>query len=103
MKEGSVNAATLLVALVERSGDEVAAVLHERVCFRQGDGTVHHGSDAVLAMFARSERDVRYTVVVSTSDAVHVTLEVPGLSERFSFLLCGRVEEARLIEVWVER
>ena len=50
-----MNAATLLIALVERSNEEVAAVLHERVRFRQGDGTEHHGSEAVLAMFARSK------------------------------------------------
>ena len=97
-----MNAATLLIALVERSHDEVATLLHERVRFRQGDGTEHHGSEAVLAMFSRSERSVRYTVVASTDDAVRVALEVPGVAERFSFLLCGRVEEARLIEVWVE-
>jgi hypothetical protein len=46
---------------------------------------------------------VRYAIVASTGDAVRVALEVPGVSERFSFLLCGRVEKARLIEVWVER
>jgi hypothetical protein len=97
-----MNAATLLIALVERSNEEVAAVLHERVRFRQGDGTEHHGSEAVLAMFARSERGVRYTVVDVAGDAVRVVIEVPGVSERFSFLLCGRVEEARLVEVWVE-
>jgi hypothetical protein len=53
-------------------------------------------------MFARSERGVRYTVVDVAGDAVRVVIEVPGVSERFSFLLCGRVEEARLVEVWVE-
>lgn len=93
---------TLLRVLVEGTGDEVAAVLHEEVRFRQGDGAVHRGRGAVLEMFARSERDVRYRVAATAFGTVRVALEVPGVPGAVSFLLCGRAEEGRLIEVWVE-
>lgn len=93
----------LLRALVEREGDAVAAVLHDEVRFRQGDGSLHTGRAVVLAMFERSERDVRYRVLETAFDTVRVALEVPGVDGMFSFLLCGRAHEGRLIEVWVER
>ncbi len=98
-----MRASSLLRVLVEREGDEVAAALHERVWFRQADGTVHEGRGAVLAMFARSERDVRYNIVGETHDTVRVMLEVPDVPGAFSFELCGRAEGAVLVEVWVER
>ncbi len=98
-----MDVAKLLSALVEREGDELIAALHDEVRFRQGDGTVHRGRSAVLAMFERSERKVRYRVVATSFDTVRVAMEVPGVPGAFSFLLCGRAEEGKLIEVWVER
>jgi hypothetical protein len=92
----------LLVTLVEREGDDVMAILHERVHFRQGDGTIHKGRDAVLALFQRSERDVRYTIVARAMGTVRVKLEVPDVPGSVSFLLCGRSEQQQLVEVWVE-
>lgn len=93
----------LLRVLIEREGAEVAASLHEGVWFRQADGTVHEGREAVLAMFARSDREARYSVIDETHDTVRVALEVPGVPGAFSFELCGRAEGAVLVEVWVER
>ncbi len=98
-----MSVAALLRVLVEREGDEVAAVLHERVHFRQADGTVHRGRGAVLEMFSRSDNGARYSVAAAAFDTVRVLIEVPGVPGAFSFLLCGRVEEGALIEVWVER
>jgi hypothetical protein len=92
----------LLVTLVERDGEDVTAVLHEHVQFRQGDGSVHKGRNAVLALFQRSEHDVRYTVVARSMGTVRVKLEVSGVPGSVSFLLCGRSEQQQLVEVWVE-
>jgi hypothetical protein len=98
-----MSVAGLLRVLVECEGDAVAAALHERVRFRQGDGTVVHGRAAVLEMFARSTADTRYSVAAAAFDTVRVVIEVPGVPGSFSFLLCGRAEEGTLIEVWVDR
>lgn len=93
---------TLLRVLVEGDAAAVAAVLDEEVRFRQGDGTVHRGRAAVLAMFERSEKSTRHRVVGAGHDTVRVAVEVPGLAGAFSFLLCGRAEGGCLVEVWVE-
>jgi hypothetical protein len=92
----------LLRVLVEGEPADVAAALHEKVHFRQGDGTVHRGRAAVLAMFERSERAVRYAVTEAAHGTVRVTMSVPGVPTTFSFLLCGRSEGEQLVEVWVE-
>ncbi len=92
----------LLRVLVEGGAAEVAAALHDEVHFRQGDGTVHRGRAAVLAMFGRSERGVRYDVVETAHGTVRVAMSVPGVPGSISFLLCGRAADGRLIEVWVE-
>jgi len=92
----------LLRVLIEGGATEVAAALHEDVHFRQGDGTVHRGRAAVLAMFGRSERGVQYVVAEASLGTLRVTMSVPGMPTRFSFLLRGRAEDDRLVEVWVE-
>ena len=92
----------LLRVLIEGGAAEVAEVLHEEVHFRQGDGTVHRGRAAVLAMFGRSERGVQYAVSEASLGTLQVTMSVPGVPTRISFLLCGRAEGDRLVEVWVE-
>lgn len=93
---------SLLRVLIEASAAEVAEVLHDNVHFRQGDGTVHRGRGAVLAMFAKSERGVRYEVVEEALGTVRVAMSVPGVPTRFTFLLCGRADGGKLVEVWVE-
>lgn len=97
-----MSVAALLRVLVEKNGDEVTAALHERVRFRQGDGTVHHGRGAVLEMFSRSDHEARYSIAAEAFDTVRVVITVPDVPGAFSFLLCGRVEDGVLIEVWVE-
>lgn len=92
----------LLRVLVEGDAGAVAGVLHEEVRFRQGDGTVHRGRAAVLAMFDRSEQGTRHRVVGDGHNTVRVAVEVPGVAGAFSFLLCGRADGDRLVEVWVE-
>jgi len=92
----------LLRVLIEGGEAEVAAALHEDVHFRQGDGTVHRGKAAVLAMFGRSERGVEYVVAEASLGTLQVTMSAPGVPTHFSFLLGGRAEGDRLVEVWVE-
>lgn len=92
----------LLRVLIEGGAAEVAAVLHDDVHFRQGDGTVHRGRAAVLAMFGRSERGVRYEVVETAHGTVRVAMSVPGVPGAIGFLLCGRAAGGQLVEVWVE-
>ena len=94
--------AKLLRVLVDGGPAAVAAVLHEDVHFRQGDGTVHRGREAVLSMFGKSERGVRYAVVEESFGTIRVAMSVPGVPTHFSFLLCGRAVDDRLVEVWVE-
>lgn len=94
--------ATLLRVLVEGDAAAVAAVLHEEVHFRQGDGAVHRGREAVLTMFGKSERGVRYAIVEEAFGTVRVAMSVPGVPTLFTFLLCGRSIDDRLVEVWVE-
>jgi len=93
---------TLLRVLVEGKRAEVAAVLHEDVRFRQGDGSVHRGREAVLTVFDRSDPGVRYEVLEEAHGTVRVALHVEGVSGGVSFLLCGRAVQGRLVEVWVE-
>jgi hypothetical protein len=99
---GAAMSVRLLRVLIEGGPAEVAAVLHEEVHFRQGDGTVHRGREAVLAMFGRSERGVRYEVTEAAHGTLRVVMSVPGVPTRFGFLLCGRADDERLVEVWVE-
>lgn len=92
----------MLRVLVEGTREEMAAALDARVRFRQGDGTVHVGREAVLEMFARSDAEVRYEVELVAQGLVGVSLSVPGVPGRAGFLLRGRAEGGALVEVWVE-
>jgi hypothetical protein len=92
----------LLCTLVHGTPDEIAAILDENVHFRQGDGTVHLGRAAVVALFARNETEVTHKVIDRAHNTVRVAMEVAGLPGSFSFLLCGRAVSGRLVEVWIE-
>lgn len=92
----------LLRLLVEGEIEEIAAVLHDDVSFRQGDGSVHRGRGAVLAMFGRSDESVCYEVLETAHGTVRVAMSVPGVPGSISFLLCGRTSGGQLVEVWVE-
>ena len=91
-----------LRALVEGDARAVAEALHADVVFVQGDGTMHRGVEAVLAVFAGGDGGVRYAVVAAVEGAVEVELTVEGLAGAMRFTLRGVSEGGLLVRVLVE-
>jgi hypothetical protein len=93
----------MLGALVAAANEcrDATAFLHQDVRLHRLDGVMLEGREAVVDAITTRGSEARLRVLAARLDAVVVALEVEGVEGHLRFEMHGRVQDGRLVEIWM--